>query len=296
MTPAPSRATTAGRAYNDLRNLARREGRDPGEFLVLYALEGFLTRLTVSKHASHFVLKGGVLLSAFTARRATRDIDLAANGIDNDITGIEHVVRRIIATHIDDGLEFDSESVASESIRDDTDYPGARISLAARLATARIALHIDVNFGDPIWPAPASVELPLLLGGTLELRGYPDHMVLAEKIVTAIARGDQNTRWRDFVDIATIVSTIRVRHADLRTAIEIVAEYRQVPLQPLGPLLERIPDRAQTKWSAWRRKQRLEATTPEQLGDLLAVCTEFTDPVLEATADSRVWDPSSKRW
>lgn len=101
---------------------------------MLYALEGFLARLTVSKHASHFVLKGGVLLSTFTAR---------------------------------------------------------------------IGLHIDVNFGDPIWPAPASVELPLLLGGTLELRGYPDHMVLAEKIVTAIARGDQNTRWRDFVDITS---------------------------------------------------------------------------------------------
>lgn len=55
-----------------------------------------------------------------------------------------------------------------------------------------------MNFGDPIWPAPAQTHLPLLLGGTVRLPAYPDHMVLAEKIVTAMDRGEQNTRWRDY--------------------------------------------------------------------------------------------------
>lgn len=96
-------------------------------------------------------------------------------------------------------------------IRDDAEYTGVRVKVTARLATAQVALHVDVNFGGPIWPAPAEAELPLLLGGTLRLRGYPDHMVLAEKIVTAIDRGDQNTRWRDFVDIAAITATRQIR-------------------------------------------------------------------------------------
>lgn len=69
MTPPPSRSTPAGRAYNDLRNLARRQGRDLAEYITLYALEGFLARLTASEVATDFVLKGGVLMAAFVDRR-----------------------------------------------------------------------------------------------------------------------------------------------------------------------------------------------------------------------------------
>lgn len=36
--PTPSRDTPAGRAYNDLRNLARRQNRDPAEHIALYAI------------------------------------------------------------------------------------------------------------------------------------------------------------------------------------------------------------------------------------------------------------------
>lgn len=79
--PAPSRDSEAGRVFNDLRNLAARTGRDPAEYYTLYALEGFLRRLTVSAFANDFVLKGGVLMAAFAGRRPTRDIDLAASGI-----------------------------------------------------------------------------------------------------------------------------------------------------------------------------------------------------------------------
>ena len=43
--PSPSRDTPAGRAYNDLRNLARRQNRDPAEYMTLYALEVSLLSL-----------------------------------------------------------------------------------------------------------------------------------------------------------------------------------------------------------------------------------------------------------
>lgn len=202
--PAPARDTPAGRAYNDLRNLARKQQRDLAECITLYALEGFLARLAVSESAADFVLKGGVLMAAFVERRPTRDIDFAARGFANDIPEVEDRVRRILEVSRDDGLEFNADSVRGELIRDGADYNGVRVKITARLATANVPLHIDVNFGDPIWPAPTEATLPLLLGGTLELLGYPDHMVLAEKIVTALERGEQNTRWRDFTDIAAI--------------------------------------------------------------------------------------------
>ncbi|MBD8021540.1 nucleotidyl transferase AbiEii/AbiGii toxin family protein [Brevibacterium gallinarum] len=294
--PTPSRDTPAGRAYNDLRNLARRQNRDPAEYITLYALEGFLARLASSESATDFVLKGGVLMAAFADRRPTRDIDFAARGFTNDIPEVERRVMSILAVRRDDGLEFDLDSVNGERIRDEADYNGVRVKVTAQLATAQVALHIDVNFGDPIWPAPAEAVLPLLLGGTLHLLGYPDHMVLAEKIVTALERGEQNTRWRDFTDIAAIARSRVVSGADLQEAIGVVARYRQVELEPLGPLLSQMPAFAQRKWQVWRKKQRIEQSTPVRFEDLLATCLDFVEPVLAGNTDRLHWNFSSQAW
>jgi len=47
-TPPPTRATVEGRAYLDLRAMAKKSGRANDEYLRLYALEGFLLRLAAS--------------------------------------------------------------------------------------------------------------------------------------------------------------------------------------------------------------------------------------------------------
>ena len=294
--PTPTRDTPAGQAYNDLRNLARRDGRAPAEYITLYALEGFLSRLVVSEHAGEFVLKGGVLMAAFAARRPTRDIDFAATGFKNDTADVEQRVRSIIEVHLDDGLEFDPDSLLGESIRDEADYSGVRVKVTAQLATAKVALHVDVNFGDPIWPAPTEAVLPRLLGGNLRLRGYPDHMVLAEKIVTAIERGDQNTRWRDFTDIAAIARSRIIRGADLHEAISAVAGYRQVDIEPLGTLIAEMPTLAQRKWETWRKKQRLEKSTPESFAGLLQACVVFAEPALTNNVANLRWNPTAQSW
>lgn len=290
--PSPARDSPAGRAYNDLRNL-RRQNRDPAEYITLYALEGFLTRLAVSESAADFVLKGGVLMAAYADRRRTRDIDFAARGLANDIPEVEQRVRSILAVSRDDGLEFDLDSISGDQIRDEADYNGVRVKIAARMATAQVALHIDVNFGDPIWSEPTETVLPLLLGGTLRLLGYPDHMVLAEKIVTALERGEQNTRWRDFTDIAAIARSRTVKGADLQETIDVVAHYCQVELEPLGPLLSQMPTLAQRKWEVWRRKQRLEQSSPIGFADLLGACLDFVEPVLARSVGQMQWSPSS---
>ncbi|MFC5426242.1 nucleotidyl transferase AbiEii/AbiGii toxin family protein [Brevibacterium otitidis] len=126
--------------------------------------------------------------------------------------------------------------------------------------------------------------------------GYPDHMVLAEKIVTALERGEQNTRWRDFTDIAAIARSRVVSGADLQEAIGVVARYRQVELEPLGQLLSQMPAFAQRKWEVWRKKQRLEQSTPERFSDLLATCLDFVEPVLAGNADRLHWNFSSQAW
>lgn len=58
-----TRNTTDGAVYLDLRRMAKADGRATDELLTLYALEGFLDRLSTAPRAGDLVLKGGVLPS-----------------------------------------------------------------------------------------------------------------------------------------------------------------------------------------------------------------------------------------
>lgn len=206
MSPAPQHGTPAGDATLAIQKLARGTGGDVQELQTLYALEGLLTRVAASRYRKEFVLKGGVLLAAFSLRRPTKDIDLQATGIANDADDVLERVREIAAIDVRDGLIFDPDVITAHTIREDNDYAGIRVRLLATLGRARLQVGVDVNFGDPIWPAPSEVALPRLVQigqEPVRLLGYPLPMVIAEKTVTAIERGEANTRWRDFADVLT---------------------------------------------------------------------------------------------
>jgi predicted nucleotidyltransferase component of viral defense system len=293
---APTRASTAGRAYLDLRKLARENQRPVDELLQLYVLEAFLARLTGSRFANQLVLKGGVLLAAFDERRPTRDIDLQGQAIENDIQAIRATACEVAATALDDGVIFDVESTTAEEIRDEEIYAGVRVTMQARLATAQLHFHIDTNVGDPITPAPKDVHLPRLLGGEIVLRGYPMAMVHAEKIVTAIARGTVNTRWRDFADIYMLCRRHAIDGTELVRSTRRVAEHRRVQLVPLTEVLAGYAEIAQERWAAWRRRQRLEDRLPEQFQDVLTAVIDFADPAITGTAEGRTWNPIAGAW
>jgi len=202
----PTNETVAGRAYLGLRKKARAAGRPMAEYLRLYALEGFLLRLSQSEHRERFVLKGGVLLAAHDLRRPTTDIDVAALRMANEASEIQRVVVEVASTplpdDLNDGLVFDLADVTAEVIHDEDEYSGVRVRLVALLATARETFHVDVNIGDPVWPEPAEIRLPRLLDDApIEMLGYTLELSIAEKIVTAIQRGVASTRWRDFGDV-----------------------------------------------------------------------------------------------
>ncbi len=91
MSAAPTHATVAGRTYLALRKLAHEDGRTTEEYLRLAALEAFVVRLVSSPRAQDLVLKGGVLLAAYNARRPTRDVDLAARRILNEPSAVAEV-------------------------------------------------------------------------------------------------------------------------------------------------------------------------------------------------------------
>lgn len=296
MNQRPTRQTVEGRAYLDLQNLARRTGRPTDELHQIYALEGFLDRLAHSAHAERFVLKGGVLLAAYDARRPTRDIDLSARAIANETGAVRDVITEVLAAEVDDGLAFDRRTVTAEIIRDQDDYGGVRVSVNGRLAAAQLHFHVDVNIADPITPAPEQVAIPRLLGGEIHIVGYPIEMVLAEKVVTAIERGAANTRWRDFVDIAALAATRPPAAGRLDRSLRVVARHRLVEPLPLADVLDGFADVAQTRWARWRAKNRLEDTTPEHFDELLATVIALADPVITGEGGKREWDPVRQAW
>jgi len=296
MSRQPRRDDTAGRVYLDLRKVAREARRPTDEIIQIYALEGLVERITRSPHAERLVLKGGMLLAAFDVRRPTRDIDLAGQRMTGDVAHVLAIIQEIASTSIEDGLSFDAASATAEAIRDEDRYGGVRVALTGGLATAQIVLNVDVNIGDPIVPIARPLPVPRLLGGSLLAWSYPLTMVLAEKLVTAMERRTLSTRWRDFVDIAAIARTHRISSDELLVSVRAVADHREVQLQPLAQLLRDYPAVAQSRWSAWRQKQRLEERTPSEFGELLAEVIAFVDPIIDWVGPGQHWDPIARRW
>lgn len=292
----PTRDTPEGRAYLDLQNLARRRQRPTDELHQLYALEGFLTRLTASSYAEHFVLKGGVLLAAFDIRRPTRDVDLYADRLSGDLDAMREVIRQIAAIPLDDGLDIHPDSATAETIRDENDDAGVRVTLTATLATAHLTFHIDINIGDPVWPAPQPINLPRLLGGTIQITGYPLTMVLAEKIITMVQRGTANTRWRDFLDVYSLTRHQPLDGEHLHASMTTVAAHRHTPLIPLTEALAGFAPLAQPRWAAWRRRQHLDSTVPEDFADILTAVSTFADPAIIGHTTTLTWKPSTLTW
>ncbi|MFZ4841154.1 nucleotidyl transferase AbiEii/AbiGii toxin family protein [Mycetocola saprophilus] len=298
MNPTAQHGTPAGDATLAIQALARKTGANVQELLTLYALEALLERISRSPEADDFVLKGGVLLAAFEARRTTQDIDLQLTGIARQAEVVAEKIQAIARIEVDDGVAFEQDSMVASVIRDSESYAGVRVKLTARLGRARLFVGIDVNFGDPIWPEPQRVQIPRLvpLGQPpLEILGYPVVMVLAEKISTVMERGLVNSRWRDFADIYVLSRRQGIDAGELRRALGVVTEYRDVRILTVFPLLNGMQTSAQTHWMAWRFRTSRTTDLPESFAEVLDALSAFVDPLLSSDVGG-TWDPVGGHW
>ncbi len=284
--------------YRQLQALARAQyGGNTGALLVVYAVEGFLRRLAVSSHASRMTLKGGMLMAATSARRMTKDADLATVGIAHEQARVGEVVSEIVATVLadDDGLNYDTESIRTEVMREEAEYHGVRVKLQAYLATAQMTTTLDFSFGDP--HRSVIVELPELLGhATIRLACYPPELTLAEKIATMMSRRELNTRDRDFADVWVISRSLDLPAAALRSALYEVASHRRHDVVLLSEALADMPDR-QAPYSAMLARMSYQRVPPTVWRDLLADVSAFADPLIaDADGELTSWDAQALRW
>lgn len=253
-------------------------GAPTQEYLIRHTLESFLDRLTRTSHAGDFVLKGGILLAAYGVRRPTKDTD--ANAVRADVTAehLAQVVRDIAAIDVDDGVVFDLDTISVQEIREQADYPGLRLRVAASIGQWKGAAAWDVSTGDPIVPPPRQVTIDRILGDPITLLGYAPETTIAEKGVAILERGITSTRWRDYVDIVQLA-----RHGidsdELLRSARAVARHRRVILGPVAPRLAGYGAVAQAKWAAWRRKEHLESACEENLDDQITLVASYLDSV-----------------
>ena len=295
----PTRDTPAGRAYLDLQHRARAEGRATQQLLTLYVVERWLARLAASPYADQFVLKGGMLLAAFDARRPTADLDALARNFPNDEASV--VARVVEIAHqpvLEDGVEFRTGTVTSRVIRDEELYSGVRVAMECALATANVRLRLDINFGDPITPRPRLVDVPALRAGQPPVRvlGYPLETVLAEKVATAIALGPVNTRVRDFADVYTLTGLHDVGRDAARRALEATTAHRGIEVLALSTVIADLVQLRARTYSAYRAGLGPDGQhLPSSFETVVQAVTDFADGLLEA-ARPRKWDHRTRRW
>ena len=186
-----------------LLNLAR-ETRQPLEILLIrFVLERLLHRLSQTAHADRFVLKGAMLLTTWLPHtdRGTRDLDLLGFGGSGEAR-ILGIFREVMGLEAADGVTFDVDALHIDRIREEMTYGGLRLRTTATLAGARIAVVIDIGFGDSVEPGLEKIDYPVLLDFPApSLLAYARETVVAEKFQAMVALGRANTRMKDFYDI-----------------------------------------------------------------------------------------------
>ena len=287
-----------------LLTLAKLRGDDYNLLLNRFGMERLLARVSMSPHADRFLLKGALLFALWydTPHRPTRDADLLGFGPDDEANLIA-TFRDIAAMDLGDGIVFAPDSVKADAIREDNTYGGTRITLVARIGSARCALQIDVGFGDAVTPGPQTVAYPTLLGDfpAPTLRVYPVYTVIAEKYQAMVMLGQANSRMKDFFDLAVIARRTELDGATLAAAIAATFSRRQTALpteRPLALTQQFSEDAAKLRqWQAFLNKNRIEAAS---LGDTVALLDNLLWPPTQVAAAgsqaTATWRPEALRW
>ena len=288
-----------------LMNIARAKDIDFDVLLLRYFQERFLYRLSISKFSENFVLKGGLLLIylKMPVVRPTKDIDFLAEQVNNDLADIKHIFRDIARVVCDDGIRFNSSSITTERIKEDTDYEGIRLKIEVTLGQARKRLQMDIGFGDIIIPKAKIIDFPTLLEEKPpRVKVYSIESIISEKFEAMVKLAMVNSRMKDFYDVYSLSFSHNFQSNRLKKAIESTFHIRKTPI-PDNPLVFRIEfyenKERQKQWTAFLRKLQLHDINQE-FSEIMKKIINFLEPVIISIGDrtqiDKSWNPTTGRW
>lgn len=250
-----------------LLSLARNKRIPFQRLLTLYNQEGLLHRIVSTEYESSIILKGGLLFYQMQGMvaRPTKDIDLL--GVENDES--ENMLRAILESastvNLDDGLEFDRDSIDVAPIAGQTDHGGVRGTITAYLGTARTRLQIDMGFGDVITAGPVRRSYRTILGNrSFSIQTYSDETVAAEKIEAVVSLGVINSRYKDLYDLFELLVVEKLAEDRIVDAAINTFRNRQTSLPEIPESLSDIRWTSASLATEWDRfLRRIDATEPE---------------------------------
>ncbi len=300
MTMAGAPKNHAASVRQRLLNHSRAHKEGFQRVVTRYAIERLLYRLSTTKGAERYVLKDAMLFLTWPQHvfRPTGDLDLLARG-DADPASVREFFSRVCEVDLpEDGITFDPSAVRVEQIRDGDKSHGIRLTMTAELAGSITRFHVDVGYGDHVYPPPRWGEFPTLLAGLPKaaVLMYPPETVIAEKLETMITFGEANSRLKDFYDIWILSRTFDFDLATLAEAVGGTLRRRESDL-PVGmpvALTDRFANSPETQslWSGFLSRQA-PTVPPPPFEDVLADLRRFLLPVLEAI---RAPETSAGRW
>lgn len=286
-----------------LRNLAMKEKKPYDYIQMHYMIERLLYRVSVSRFAHDFILKGGLLLHIFfeDKARATRDIDFLARHMSNDPEHIKHIFEEICAIACDDAVEFDVATLSVEPILKGANYSGVHVKVFGFIERSRNLIEFDIGFGDAVVPKPEEMVYPSLLGlDETRILAYSKESVIAEKFQAMVYLAEGNSRMKDFYDIYMLSTSFCFDGASLSEAVYETFTRRATPLPQLPVIFTdgfmAIPDK-QVQWNAFCKRIHVDHLS---FGAVIAHNRAFLAPVYEAiTSDEHLivsWNPEKAEW
>jgi len=287
-----------------LVNETKRNGKPFNELLQHYGMERFLYRLSKTKFADSFVLKGGLIFTAWDIqqRRPTRDIDLLGS-LERETEVIVQILKAIADIPAsEDGLFFDANTIQAEERLVDLDRMGISANLLGYLGKAKIPVHIDIGFSDDILSTAREINFPTLLSGMdrPRLKGYSPEFVISEKLHAMDKYVTAPSRWKDYYDIWLISEYFELDMFSLWEALITTFKNRKTDLPTNRPLClsAEFSLKYQTGWQNFLKKTDLKASDMENLSALAEEIWKFLEmPLTNSEISSNAkWNPIKRKW
>lgn len=283
-----------------LLNYAQKNSLEFNSVLLQYIQERFLFRISKSIYSDNFVLKGALLFLAhdISRLRPTKDIDLLGNILPNKTLSFKEIFKEIAAINFEDGIVFDPDSVLVEEIAEQDKYHGIRITLLAKLGSARQQIQIDIGFGDIIFPGSVEIDYPTLLDFEApHLKVYSIESAIAEKFEAAVSLGLATSRMKDFYDIQFFASS---KEFDLQTLHIALIETFNNRQTSIGKRQSLFGDKfKQDKnlhafWITFLKKRSLKSDY--SFSEVISKIEKFIEPACSDVKITKAWDYQNWKW
>lgn len=296
--------TSAISVKDRLKNQAVASGKTFQETLTAYGLERTVYRLSVSEYVECFTLKGGIFLYALFEgefARTTRDIDLLARNMPNNVEDMKKMFENVFSIACDDALRYDRNTLEVKEITEFKEYHGVNVSIMAYLDRTEIPVSVDIGFGDIVYPDRVKMEFPVLLDMEVpEIYAYSISSVISEKFEAIVSLGDANSRYKDFYDIYILADRYDFDGIELKEAVKETFEHRETGLDDIFAFTDDfiISEIHQSRWKAFLKKKKALVNT--ELVDVVNLLRTLLLPIVDSITDDKEfvakWYHESRRW